>query len=362
MHNRRELLGFPIVILCLGAVTVSLGVFREGQVSVRTNALIDAANVQNRANSYLVSPLNIQSLTSDSDLIVIGQVNSIDTKGRATGTVERHKSDGQHMIASLNVHNVLKGQVETEKVTFEFLEAVNSPAGAQIELSQIAMFFLKRSSESGYTVSDPIYPFIRAFPSATVTDTNPLDRVVGVIGHPLLSSSSVEDRRFAVKVLSSAGTGPAIRLLRQAMRDKDAVVQMQALSALLNGGDIASLDIAERTLLNPSDKEQYLLENVAAALEGIKDPLAIPTLQRLLQASSSLTRLGAARALRNMRVSEGVEGLVIALYDENRKVRYEAVIGLAEFTGQDQWGPSVDLFQSDEQAYLDYWKGWARSR
>lgn len=63
-----------------------------------------------------------------------------------------------------------------------------------------------------------------------------------------------------------------------------------------------------------------------------------------------------------MRVSEGVEGLVIALYDESRKVRYQAVIGLAEFTGQDQWGPSVHRFRSDEDAYLDYWKGWARSR
>ncbi len=59
---------------------------------------------------------------------------------------------------------------------------------------------------------------------------------------------------------------------------------------------------------------------------------------------------------------KAVESLVIALNDNNRQVRYEGVIGLAELTGQDQWAPAIGTFESDEQKYLDHWKEWARTR
>ncbi|MGH9905254.1 MAG: HEAT repeat domain-containing protein, partial [Pyrinomonadaceae bacterium] len=83
---------------------------------------------------------------------------------------------------------------------------------------------------------------------------------------------------------------------------------------------------------------------------------------RLLRSSNSRTRWGAASALRQMRVMEAVEGLVIALGDNDRDVRYEGVIGLAEFTGQNDWAPDTGSFASDEQKYLDHWKEWARTR
>ena len=63
-----------------------------------------------------------------------------------------------------------------------------------------------------------------------------------------------------------------------------------------------------------------------------------------------------------MRVMGAVEGLVIALGDHNRDVRYEGVIGLAELTGQNQWAPDTESFASNEQKYLDHWKEWARTR
>jgi HEAT repeat protein len=62
---------------------------------------------------------------------------------------------------------------------------------------------------------------------------------------------------------------------------------------------------------------------------GTKDPRAIPVLQRLPRSSNSRARFGAVSALRQMRVMEAVEGLVITLADTNRDVRYQDVSGLA---------------------------------
>ncbi|MGH9905253.1 MAG: hypothetical protein ACRD8U_06660 [Pyrinomonadaceae bacterium] len=67
-------------------------------------------------------------------------------------------------------------------------------------------------------------------------------------------------------------------------------------------------------------------------------------------------------ALRQMRVSEAIDGLVVALEDNDRDVRYEAVVGLAEFTGQSAWGPAIWVFQRDEQTYLAHWIEWAKAR
>jgi HEAT repeat protein len=123
------------------------------------------------------------------------------------------------------------------------------------------------------------------------------------------------------------------------------------------------LDVAEDTLLHPApNTEEYLLSNLSAALMDIKDTRAIPTLERLLSSSNSRTRLGVIIALRQMHSSEGIVSLVAALEDIDRDVRYEAVMGLAELTGQNSWRPAISVFQDDEQRYLDHWKAWAQNR
>lgn len=190
-----------------------------------------------------------------------------------------------------------------------------------------------------------------------------MERTVNIVDQLLLTSRTAEDRRVAVSVLRGALTDHATELLRQGTKDRDSVVRMQSISALLNRNDVETLAIAEQTLLNPpTGTDSYLLDNIAAALEGIKDLRAIPALQRLLQSSNDRTRIGSASALRQMHVSEAVEGLVIALGDNNRDVRYEGVIGLAEFTGQGEWMPDTESFARDEQKYLDHWKEWASTR
>jgi HEAT repeat protein len=52
--------------------------------------------------------------------------------------------------------------------------------------------------------------------------------------------------------------------------------------------------------------------------------------------------------------------LASGLEDPSDDVRYYSVRGLAEITGEVQWGPSIFEFQEREQRYLNHWREWAR--
>lgn len=358
MKKHRLLLGVSILILCLGFVSVSLsGVLRERVARSRVAAALKsttatgnkpltarAATAALLRSASLVSPLDIERLTREADMILIGRVNSI--------------SDGK---ASLSVDKVVKGSANARTVDVELV--ADATGQERVTSSQFAMFFLKTNAKGGYRILDPDYPSVIAAPDATVINGPPLDRVVSVVGELLTEANNVDVRREAVRVLSSARNERATELLWQGSKAADPVVRMQSLSALVRRNDLAALETAEPILLNqPVRFEKYLLDNLSASVEGIKDPKAIPILQRLLRSSSSRTRVTAVAALRQMHVSDTIEALVIALGDPNREVRYEAVIGLGELTGQDQWSPAVDKFAQNEQSYLDHWKEWARTR
>ncbi len=362
MKNRRIFLAVATLLLGLGIVSVSLSGSLRETLSKRTTSpatpvassndkpsQATPARAETTASSFLAAPLDLEHLSNNGDLIVIGRVNSISNAGRA--------------IATLSIDKVVKGEADARTVDFEFLP--NAPSAyARIQPELFGMFFLKRNEAGGgYRVLDSTYPAVIAPANAVLTGEQGLDRTVNVVGQVLLTARAAEDRRVAVSVLRSALTDRATELLRQGAKDKDPVVKMQSISALLNRNDIETLAIAERALLNPpAATEPYLLENISSALEGIKDPQAIPALQRLLGSSNSRTRLGAVSALRQMKVMEAVEGLVLVLGDNNRDVRYEAVMGLAELTGQDQWATSMGRFEREEQRYLDHWKEWSRTR
>lgn len=360
MKKHKVIFATIILIACLAIVSVALSGSLPGSapsriVSTTTPATTGARSAQpqvaqrrQRPANFLASPLDLNRLTKQADLIVIARVSSI---------------DNQHgTIASLAVDKVVKGEA-SGTVNVEFQPDAPT-AFVSIEQSSFGMFFLSRNANGSYGFAERTYPYLPARVDTTVADEPPLDRVVNVMGQLLLKPGSIHDRRLAAHILRSAQGEQATQLLRQGAKDKDSVVKTHSISALLDRDDIGALEMAESILLHPpANTEQYLLDNVAAALYGIKSPRAIPVLQRLLRATEASTRVNAVAALRHMRAQEAVEALVIALDDNNRDVRYEAVMGLAELSSDPgPLLPAQDTFAENEQHYLNHWKEWARNR
>jgi hypothetical protein len=372
MKHRRSMLTLTIFGFCLAGVSVfSLSRATENAQITNPSGAVSNTRVNHTPavepigpHSRLTSPLDLEVLTREADLIVIGSVDAIEDNGPTVKDVAGERVEAERMVVTLNINGLIKGKRDDAVLSFEFLVPSTLLDYVEIKVSQFGMFFLRKTAQGGYAVLNSDYPFIIAPAKVIVADGNDLDKVVGVIGLFLTEpKSSVYERRDAVHILSSARTELATRILRQATQDSDETVRLQALCALLGRNDISMLDVAEDTLLHPAaNTEEYLLTNLSAALMGIKDIGAIPTLERLLSSSNSRTRLRAIMTLRQMHSSKGIVSLVAALDDKDQDVRYEAVMGLAELTGQTFGRPAISVFQADEQHYLEHWKAWAQTR
>jgi HEAT repeat protein len=147
-------------------------------------------------------------------------------------------------------------------------------------------------------------------------------------------------------------------ILHRALASKDENIKLEAEAGLLRHNDFSVLDQVEGTLLeSPAgipDNSVLLLSS--AIRDGIRDAKAVPILARLLSAFDSRVRRAAAHALRETHAASAMGPLSIALNDSDQMVRYDAVLGLSEITGDLSHAPSVDLFKRGESDYLTYWR------
>jgi hypothetical protein len=363
MHHYLRNLSLLIMVCTSLVGAFSFGSYRSTNLLSRSELASKPLTFPDALpNDRPVPLLDLVALTRNADMIVLGQVASIREQGRIAVTLEDKITEGQLMTAELTAQRTLKGTVDGPTVSFEFAVPIMDSGYKKIASGQFGLFFLRNNENGHHTVLSPYYPFVVASQDSSKLEGSELDRVVSTIAR-LLVQRNTELRREAVYVLDTASTDAATEALRQAVRDNDTVVRFQAVAALLRRGDISVLDIAEDILMHPNPGvEQYLKRNVSVGLEGIKDPRAIRTLTHLLGASDVQTRRSSAGALRRTHTAAAIGPLLTALKDSDHDVRYQGVIGLAELTGQYEWGPSVELFLKDEQHYVAHWQEWGRTQ
>lgn len=307
--------------------------------------------------STLTSPLNLSALTEGADLIAVGSVAMVWEEGSTTINTQNRSIPARRMVALLHVQSVLKGQADSSTLNFKFLISEVSIGYKGIPKSQVKTFFLRETSPQEYAILNPYYPFIVASEDAPPADGGPLDKVVANVAHLLMTPAAPFDsRREAIRVLSSVKTEAATSSLRQGAQEQNTSLRLEAAAALLRRNDISTLDMVAKSLLEPpQDIHDTVRGDLVFALDGIKDPRAIPTLSRLLTKGDVQIRRRAAAALRHTRSYEATGALARALDDSDQQVRYSAVTGLAEITGETKGMPSIDAFNKDESRYLAHW-------
>lgn len=308
--------------------------------------------------------LDVDELTKKADLIVVGQVTSVREIGKEVLQTENERVPVRIMLGELRVDRVLKGTSDPPSLRFRFLLPEIFIGWSGVDPLSYRLFFLKVSAGELEFLS-PYYPSLVAVPGVPVEGSSAVERVVGQLGAVLLSPiTSTGQKQEAIYPLSRTKSPAATEVLRSGLREKDVIVQLSVTAALLERNEISGLHIAEKALLNPRPGiPQYLLHNLSYGIsEGIKQEKAIPSLTRLLNATSPEVRRAAASALRHTGSRSAIDPLLSALGDSDLEVRYYSVVGLAEITGQSEWRPNMDDFLSDQQRYLNHWKDWARNR
>ena len=317
------------------------------------------------AHATLVPTLNMDKLADEATLIVVGQITLVREVGKTTVPFGDESVSAREMTAELREDKILKGVPHPSgSVEFYFTLPEQFIGWRSISPLSYRIFFLVDSSK-GLRLESPYYPSLVAVPDTPVHEGTVIERVIEELAAVVESAKApLENRREAVFALDSSGNPEAIQALMRVAEVKDVSLRLSVAAALLEHNDISALPFAEDMLLKPSPSiPPYLLHNLSYAIhEGVKDDRAVPALARLLRAGSAETRRAAASALKNVGTTSCIEPLLSALVDSDSEVRFESVVGLAEITGQPDWRPNAEDFASDQNKYVDYWRGWGKSR
>jgi len=307
--------------------------------------------------STVGAPLSLERLTQKASLIVVGRVSELSIVGKISPAPG---GKPQLCFATVQSDRVLKGSLTQPTLALKFTTPPSvATVGKGIAPSLYAMFFLSEESPHEYVLADAGFPSVVATKGAPPSQGHALERVVNELAYVLVSPDSPpSDQLEAVTAVGSVDSPAANAALHRALESKDLIVKGQAEAALLRHNDISVLKAVENILLRPpADFPDALVGRLASAIQfGVRDPKAVPALTHLLSVPDPRVRRAAAHALRETHAVAAIGPLSTALNDSDQMVRYDAVVGLAEITGDLTHAPSVDTFKRDENKYLTYWR------
>jgi hypothetical protein len=317
-------------------------------------------------SSTLIPLLDLFSLCDSADIIVVGHVQSVRMTKSTSIDLAGNYVPANVMSGEIVVDKVLKGDPLGNRLPFHFVLPV-SPAGgmgyAGVPSNSYRLVFLKRSDED-YDIASPYYPSFPAVPVPSVNGDDVADRVIAELAAVIESNNiPAQERVKLLFELQQVDTPIFRKALKNALGSDDRTVRLSAAGALLERNDLAGLEVGKQALLNPPPNVPvYIVRNLSSSISrGVTDTRAIPGLGQILRsAPDAESRRAAAAALRKTGSASAKNFLLAALDDRDLEVRYYAVIGLAEITGQSEWRPLMDEYKSNEQRYLLHWQDWGR--
>lgn len=317
------------------------------------------------AFACIAASLNIPDVVRASDLVVMGTITRVEDLGPAS--MITLDASGRTMRAVLTPDAVLKGEPARE-VTFRFLYSalpVYDCRHGTVAPNTYRIVFLRRVNDA-YEFTDSGNPSLVAAATSMAGITDPLARVYHVLATVLsgqdVPPSAKDEALFVLALSMNEGTDETRSALRTLARGEDRERAASAVAALMSHNEVSEMDIGERVLTAPAPYSANAVAKVNGALSGVSDGRAIPALLRILRLPDAQSRRAAARALRQTHSSAAIDGLAVALDDDDLDVQYSGVCGLWEIAGDTSGMPSIDHFREQPRVYVARWKEWLRRR
>ena len=318
------------------------------------------------AEATLVPALDLDKLTDDASLIVLGEVSGVKEIGEeylqlSGGSVKAHIEEGE-----IRPDRILKGDAKSTLLNFQYYETSTFVGFRSVAGQQYGVYFFRPGRGGRLEFVSPYYPSVPSVRGAVPVGATPIDRVVSALGAVLRSEGSRPDEKaWVVFVLSRSRSSSSLAVLRGAVApDNPTAVRLAAAGALLERDDLTGLSLVVGALSDGvPDTSTPLTHNLVYAVsEGIRDARAIPALKKLIVSVSPEVRRAAASALMHTQSPEATDALLKALGDTDFKARYYSAVGLAEITEQMDWRPNEEVFRADEARYVKHWREWAGGR
>jgi hypothetical protein len=326
--------------------------------------VVALALVAGTATAVPVPTLDLRSLVESSDLVVVGTINSVVEREQTTVVIGAGQMHGRIMTGLISDGQALKGSAESSTLEIQFVLPDDYIGYRSISEGTKQLFFLKKKAGQ-FEPTNPYYPTLVAVSGPSQRGDSAFEAVVRRIAAVLQSPSETAERKEqAVVALWGVQSENAAAGLRFALRDQAQNVKLFAAAALLRVNDLSALPVAEAALSAtgealPTNAAQNLQAGIA---EGLTAEGAIPALNRLCEAPDASTRRAAVSALRRTKSPLAIAALGKALQDRDEDVRFLAVVGLADVTGDASHRPNRQSFRANETQYVTFWKDWVGHR
>lgn len=150
--------------------------------------------------AIIIPNLDLTQLTQESTYILAGKIIKVQEVGRITISLQGKSFTAQNQIAEIQVTRWLKGQVNSNTVTFQVIQPDVYLGYGTVTINQYGLFFLKKGAGSTLTVSNPYYPSVVAAPENPLRSNDHLNDVITEITNALISSrTSTSDKIKTIK-------------------------------------------------------------------------------------------------------------------------------------------------------------------
>lgn len=319
-------------------------------------ALVDVGTSSGRPH------LDFGELLSSSDVVVVAELNP----AKVVAENDRLEFQGRSLPAQryravARTIRVVKGDIsdtfDLEYQTTTWIQSFRSPGVG------VRLLFLKRVADK-WDIASHFYPDFPALVSGCQqanSASTALDRLNCELAATLASPDSGRQKQELLSYDYALPKGrEQIDALRQGIATATDPSLKRALQAqLLFIGDISQLKDVCDVLLSGTLASREKSRFAYVIGTWLKNVNATPQIRRLLNSKDQELRSAATQALWHSSDRAAVPDLARMLDDTDRDIRYYAVRGLGDITGQDEWNPSVAEFEAHSEKYLAHWREWA---
>lgn len=304
-------------------------------------------------------PYSVTELLPECSQIYAGEVLSV------TPWSSDAEQSQVRRTAQVRVDRVLKGN-PAGKQTVEIVlpqPPLDGDFDRSVKRSPFQVLFLCSESDGLHLCKDSVNGSVNsaiAVSRRAPAGEQPRDALQAVIRE---MTNSLDDPNAAVvaravDVLGEIGDAQVVIRLRGLSGSAQADVAPHALVALVRLGDLSALPEAVNYILQSRDTSR-MPSDLYSAIENVKDPSAAGLLYPILRSEGNDTaKCAVLRAFRRMKSEQVLPEVQKLLDAPSWEVRYQAVMVLAQTTGDYAYAPAIPTFNADEAKYIAYWKKW----
>ena len=314
---------------------------------------------------------NLEKLVQEADVIVVGQVLTIDQLEETTYLENGFNIEGYRHHARFHIDRVIHTPSELQmkdRLEFDYFRSSIPNQFHRIGEGELGMYFFQLKPDGVLTVANPRYVFIPALPllpeeieQKLSQAQHPFEKVQIELLALLVHSTQTEPRKDALDLLQQVENPEINATCHSLLKKAEGPLYQWLLHTLIWREDLSVLEAAVTSVLRPISNEEhgYVTGRLCGAIRSkVNDINLLPIILPLLESPDVTPREAGYFAIREMQNKRCIPYLLQAVRDPDKQIRFHGALGLSVMTEQYKWYPGGDDWVNNDRKITDYWIAW----